>query len=370
MPLHLLHRKSILRMLPLLMPRISERLFHRKGLIERQGRGRVSFNMLPDDVLFEIFDLCGIDCESSSYPWRWHTLVHVCRRWRQIIFALPLRLELKFVCTPRTRVRELLEFLPPSIPIMIRNYFDTPPPCSTPIIEDGSQIIAALEQRDDVYFIDLEDLPGSFLEKLATTMQETYPTLEYVLLWAGDETAPVLRSGFLGGSAPCLERIWLRGIPFPDAPRLLLSTKVLAHLLLEKIPDSGYFSPEAMITALSTCTKLETIFLDFIGNPHPDPISQEIASHTPIFLPALITFVFEGHGQYFHNFISRIENPLFVLEGNLNMNKRVYYEAFLSSSGSSFHYRDVPLMDPVPVEDVKLQVWICRVFERFFATRN
>ncbi|KAF8502651.1 hypothetical protein F5888DRAFT_1665933 [Russula emetica] len=351
MPLHLLHRKRILHMFSLLILRIAERFFPRKGLIERQGRRRVTFDMLPDDVLFEIFDLYGIDCKSCCYPWRWHTLVHVCRRWRQIIFASPFRLELQFVCTPRTRVRELLEFLPPSIPIMIRNYFGTPPPCSTPSIEDVSQVIAALEQRDDVYLIDLEDLPNSLLEKLATTMQETYPTLEYVLLWAGDDTAPVLRKEFLGGSAPCLDRFWLRGIPFPDVPRLLSSTRDLVHLLLEKIPDSGYISPEAMITALSTCTKLETITIDFLGNPYPDLTSQEIASLTLISLPALNNFVFEGHGKYFHNFISRIENPLLMLEGNFNMNKRVHCEALLTPSGISFHYRDVHLIDPVPVEE-------------------
>lgn len=307
--------------------------------------------MLPDDVLFEIFDLYGIYCESTCYPWRWHTLVHVCRRWRQIIFASPFRLELQIVCTPRTRVRELLEFLPPSMPIMIRNYFDTPPPYPAPRIEDGSQVIAALEQRDDVYVIELEDLPSPLLEKLATTMQETYPSLQYVLLWAGDDTAPVLRKEFLGGSAPCLEKFWLRGIPFPDAPQLLLSTRDLVHLRLEKIPDSGYFSPEAMITALSTCRKLEVLHIDFIGNPYPDLTSQEIASLTHVSLPALIGFVFEGHGKYFHSLFPRIECRLFALEGNFDMNKRVHYQASLTPSGFLFNYWDAHLMDPVPVEE-------------------
>lgn len=313
--------------------------------------GRVTFDMLPDDVLFEIFDFYGFDCGYSCYPWGWRTLVHVCRRWRQIIFASPLRLGLQFVCTPRTQVRELLEFLPPSLPIMILNHLDTPPPCPTPSIEDVSQVVAALEHRDDMYCIELEDLPGCLLEKLAITMQETYPALAYVLLWACDETAPVLRTEFLGGSAPCLERFWLRGIPFPDAPRLVSSTSDLVHLILEKIPDSGYFSPEAMITALSTCTKLESIHIDFIGNPHPDLASHEIASLTHIPLPTLNRFVFEGHGKYFHNFFSRIENPLFALEGNYDMNKRVHYEASLTPSGFSFHYWDAHLMDPVPVEE-------------------
>ena len=308
--------------------------------------------MLPDDVLFEIFDLYGIDCESSCYPWKWHTLVHVCRKWRQIIFASPSRLKLQFVCTPRTRVGELLEFLPPSIPIMIRHYFDTPPTCPTPSIEDGSQVIAALEQRDNVYFIELEDIQSSLLEKMATTMQKTYPALEYVLLFAGDENAPVLRTEFLGGSAPCLERFWLRGIPFPDIPQLLLSARDLVHLRLEKIPDSGYFSPEAMVTALSTCTKLEAISIDFIGKSQPDLISQETASLAHISLPALVSFCFEGHGKYFQTLFSRIENSLLIaLDGNFVMNKRVHYDIIRTPSGVLFHYWDIFLMDPEPAEE-------------------
>ena len=39
--------------------------------------------------------------------------------------------------------------------------------------------------------------------------------------------------------------------------------------------------------------------------------SQESTSFTPIFLPALTQFIFWDHFQYFHNFISKIENPFF-----------------------------------------------------------
>jgi len=319
--------------------------------------GRVTFDMLPNNVLFEIFDLYGIDCESSCYPWMWHTLVHVCRRWRQIIFASPIRLELRIVCTPRTRVKELLEFLPP-LPIMIRSDFGFPLPFSTPSFGDGSQVIAALEQRDNVYSIELQVLPSSLLEKMATTMQETYPALEYVTLWAGDDTAPVLCKEFLGGSAPCLERIWLKGIPFPDAPLLLMSTTNLVYLRLEMIPDSGYISPEAMVAALSTCTKLETLSMWFKpGDPHPDLTSQEITSNARVFLPALDYFSFSGNGRYFNNFVTRIESPslggsndYIRHDTNITVNTDVVYEAFFTSSGISFHYHSEP-RNPVQVED-------------------
>ena len=104
------------------------------------------------------------------------------------------------------------------------------------------------------------------------------------LLSAGDENAPVLRThGILGWISPCLEKFWLRGIPFLDIPQLLLSARDLVHLQLEKILDSGYFSPEGMIT---TRTKLEAISIDFIGNRQPAMKPPHLYA---FILPALIS---------------------------------------------------------------------------------
>ncbi|KAI0288342.1 hypothetical protein B0F90DRAFT_1803360, partial [Multifurca ochricompacta] len=64
---------------------------------------------LSDDSLLEIFDFYRLDLILPHEPyWDWHTLVHVCRRWRQLIFALPRRLELQLVCKSRTPVRRIL----------------------------------------------------------------------------------------------------------------------------------------------------------------------------------------------------------------------------------------------------------------------
>jgi hypothetical protein len=244
-------------------------------------------------------------------------------------------------------VRELLGLLPPSMPIMISNYFGTlPPPCPSISLEDGSQVMAAVAQRDRVWWIHLENLPSSLLETLSTTMHETFPRLKFVRLWAGDETAPVLPETFLGGSAPLLETFWLRGIPFVGMPKLLLSARDLFHLQLEKIPDSGYVSPEAMLAGLSTCAKLETLIVEFLSQyPHPDLTNhQQITSLARLSLPALTCFSFEGNGGYFDNFVPRIESPLLALDDtvrhgiNISMNRHVLYEASFTSSGFSFRY--------------------------------
>jgi len=202
---------------PLRILNIAKRFSPKKGLMKRRGRGRVSFDLLPDDVLLDIFDFYRID--SIHRPWIWVSLVHVCRRWRQIIFASLRRLDLKFLCRPRTRVRELLDFLPPAMPIMICNCCSSPTQqFPTLSYEDGSQVITAVEQRDRVQWIHLQDISSSLFEKMAKIMQETYPTLKHLRLWADDEIAPVLPEEFLGGSAPSLEAFWLRGNHFRTYP--------------------------------------------------------------------------------------------------------------------------------------------------------
>jgi hypothetical protein len=82
--------------------------------------------MLPDDVLLEIFDFYRlIPIYTPLYPglsWPWHLLVHVCRRWRQIIFESPNRLDLHILCTHKTPVKKNLRIWP-NFPLFI-NYDD------------------------------------------------------------------------------------------------------------------------------------------------------------------------------------------------------------------------------------------------------
>jgi len=243
------------------------------------------------------------------------------------------------------------------MPIMISNSFDSLQPLLTLSLEDGSQVIAALEHRDRVWWVHLQDLPSILLEKLATMMQETFPTLKYLRLWADDhetQAAPVLPEGFLGGSAPCLETFWLRGVPFPELSKLLLSTNDLVCFVLEKIPDSGYISPEAMTAALSTCTKLEMLVIEFLSeDTHPDgpdPTSQEIiTSITRVSLPALTYFNFDGNGSYFDNFMPRIESPLLARDSNpfwlhdTSVVRHVQYEASFTQTRFSSRYFSRPL---------------------------
>ena len=82
----------------------------------------IIIDMLPDDVLLEIFDSFRKNHDPDSSPfipvWIWQTLVQVCQRWRQIVFASPRRLDLQLLCTNGTPVRENLDCWPP-FPIVL-----------------------------------------------------------------------------------------------------------------------------------------------------------------------------------------------------------------------------------------------------------
>ena len=123
--------------------------------------------------------------------------------------------------------------------------------------------------------------------------------------------APLAPESFLGGSAPCLQHLRLKHIPFPGLPKLLSSATHLITLYLLIIPNSGYFTPEAIVTGLSTSTSLEVLQLVFespLSRPkresrRPPPLTRSI-------LPALTRFHFKGASEYLEDLVARIDTPL------------------------------------------------------------
>ena len=234
--------------------------------------------------------------------WKWHKLVHVCRRWRQLIFESPHRLNIQILCTHKTLIRENF-CIWPAFPIAID--YDSSERRIGP--EGRDNVIAALGHLYRVSRVRLKIYPGE-LKKMIKAMQVPFPGLTCLEIYSNDKNAPVLPAGFLGGSAPLLQTIALRDIPFPTLPVLLLSTSNLISLDLSRIPRAGYISPEAMVVSLATLTKLETLIITFLSVIfHPDKTSPPPV--TRIVLPALTTFTFQGACAYLENFVARIESP-------------------------------------------------------------
>jgi hypothetical protein len=265
--------------------------------------GRVTIDALPGDVLLEVFDCYVDEALLSDKIDAWHTLVHVSRKWRCVVFDSPRRLNLQLLCSARAPVREMLGIWPP-FPIIIQEHNHSA--CN----EDN--IVAALEHHDRVCDIRLWGVPGSLLVKLLAAMQKPFPALAYLELETKDNTAPVI-SDFLGGFAPDLGTLFLTGMPilFPGLRKLLLSATNLVTLSLSKIPHSGYFSPEAMVTCLSALTRL--IVLDFeFESPRPRPYRENRRPPPPArtLLPALRDLQFTGVSEYLEDLVARIDTPL------------------------------------------------------------
>ena len=258
--------------------------------------------MLPDDVLLEIFDFYQ---RRRFYrgSHEWQRLVRVCRRWRQIIFASPLRLDLTLLCTYGTPVRKYLGCWPP-LPIFV-DYVTWNGTGRAPDYE--VDVTAALEHRDRIRSIKLA-LTGSVLEVVASVMQEPFLTLTELWLSSKDRNAPVLLDTFLGGSAPSLQCIYLWGISFPSLPTLLLSASDIFYLRLEDIPQSGYISPEAIVGGLAALARLESLWIWFKSpSPHLEPLY--LPFFTRSVLPSLISFNFRGSSGYLELLLARINTP-------------------------------------------------------------
>ena len=125
----------------------------------------ISVHTLPDDILIAIFDQyvndAALHLTESGKAWRY--LVHVCRRWRSIIFGSPRHLNLHLICQERTPAKDTLDVWP-ALPLIIHCFY-----LYRTVIVDN--IIAALERSDRVCRIILWDVPSSDLEILLAAMQ-------------------------------------------------------------------------------------------------------------------------------------------------------------------------------------------------------
>ena len=269
----------------------------------------IPIEILPDDVLLEIFHF-HVDKAWDGHGYRgemkaWQSLVHVCRRWRSVVFGSPRRLHLQLVCSAKTPARNTVDVWP-TLPLVIQD-FD---------YDRGSvdNIVALLERSDLVRRINqitLWDVSSSELEDLSKAMQVPFPELTHLVLYH-DETEPVLSlsDSFLGGSAPRLRSLLLRHIPYPGLPKLLLSATHLTQLYLDDIPHSGYISPEAMVACLSTLTSLERLSLTFkFPPPRTDRESRRLPPPTRTILTVLEHFWFKGDVEYLEHLVARIDAP-------------------------------------------------------------
>jgi hypothetical protein len=244
---------------------------------------------------------------------KWPTLVHVCRRWRSVVFGSPHRLDLQFVCTPRTPSRDTLDVWP-ALPLIIEGTINVSSDVDNIVPSAVDNIVAALRHSNRVCQVHLSFWMTSCepFENVLAAMQVPFPELTKLRLWLhdSDDTPPVIPNSFLGGSAPRLRVFHLYGIPFPGLPRLLLSATHLVELCHRCIPRSGFFSPEAMATLLSVLSSLEELSLEFeypqsrpnLEGRRPPPLKRSV-------IPSLTRFGFKGVMGYLEDLVTCIDAP-------------------------------------------------------------
>ena len=260
-------------------------------------------DILPDDALLTIFLLCN-DASSSDLSW-WQPLVHVCRRWRHIIFASPLHLNLTLMCTARTPARLSLDIWPP-IPIAL--HFTTYGPDD---YGEAENIIAAMKRPDRINYIRLENLMFLNFWRLTRRMETPFPALTYLSLRPGDGMPDLddctLPDMFLGGSAPSLQTFSLCHIQFPALPKLLLSTTQLVTLRLSSVPTLRHMSPREIVTCLAALPKLKQLDITHFDK-FPDPDQSSL--RTRVVLPSLTSFYFNGICGHLEDLVAQIDTPM------------------------------------------------------------
>ena len=262
--------------------------------------------MLPDDTLLDIFDFYRLDSmyHSPGLPWKWHRLAHVCRRWRNVIYTSPQYLDLQIFCKFGKPIQHVLGAWP-SLPLVV-GFNANRESESLP-----ENVVIALRHTDRVCEIDLS-VTAPISLSIADMMQVPFPALERIRIESKDAAEPVVISEFLGGSAPRLKEIHVGGIgiPFLALRRLLLSTDNLVQLRLENIPKSCYFSPDDLVTILSSLGHLKDLSIWFsllasrsaTDMKPPPPLDRSTSI-------SLISLSFYGASEYLEAFVARTHMP-------------------------------------------------------------
>ncbi|KAH9010358.1 hypothetical protein EDB83DRAFT_2557225 [Lactarius deliciosus] len=142
------------------------------------SRRQVTIGELSDNVLLNIFRYY-----LDAFPQHWPRLVHICRRWRRIVFASQQALHLRIFCTHGTPVLKIV--------VKYGGSVDLDPPAP----EDEDNILAALKQSDRVSSISLT-ITKSLLEKLSA-IERTFSELEDLVLLSQDGVQLTLPSAFI-----------------------------------------------------------------------------------------------------------------------------------------------------------------------------
>ena len=205
-------------------------------------------------------------------------------------------------------------------------------------------IVAILERSDRVHEIDIF-ISGEETVKVLRAMQVPFPVLTDLQLSSYRGSGPVLPDSFLARSAPHLRKLKLSAFPFPGLPKLLSSTTHLVELDLRDVTHSGYFPPEAIITALSTSKSLRILFL-FFQSPQSGPDSASRRPSPPVLsiFPVLTELRFKGVTEYLEDLVALIDTPQLI-----NLDIRLFNQILFDTPQLVQFIRRTPKLDALEI---------------------
>ena len=289
-------------------------------LISKMVDGNLTINVLPDDILLLVFSLCNprghVD---KPVTWQWCRLVHVCQRWRRIVFASPRYLGLVIIIGYRARTGSVRRALNcwPAFPIAIRRGTRGAFPMPD---EDEDDILAGLKHPDRIYEISFSISWGMLKKSQSASLAWSFPQLERLEFRGAHGFHIDPPRGFLGGSTPTshkLRHMELLKTTFPSLPQLLMANRNLVYLSLGRDLYIGqrneHISPDTLASSLSAATQLKVFHVHIrpdISNrqqrsTHPASLSPNL-----ILLPSLVEIDFKGPNGYLDDLISSIHSPV------------------------------------------------------------
>ena len=198
----------------------------------------LTIDNLPTELLLEIFDAYRQHfdygykhqrCWNTSLTW--FKLIHVCRKWRHVVFTSMTHLNLYLILETRHRDRNhrdiiLSRHFPP-LPIVIDCHFGGP---STP--EDQVRLLSTLKLCDRVHGISVFGRRAPDFAEFFEQTKRPFPTLKSLKIYHEHLDTLELPPTFIGGSAPSLRCLKINPVSFASISPILSSATQLVDLSL------------------------------------------------------------------------------------------------------------------------------------------
>ena len=263
----------------------------------------MTIQTLSDEVLLRIFR-CFLESSLRSWP----ILVHICRKWRHLVFASHRALQLRLFCTHGTPVLKALDCWP-TLPIVVE--YGGFSALNPPAPEDEGDILAALKRSDRVSSIHLT-VTKSLLKNLPS-IRGKFSKLEDLVLHSQDGKHLFLPSKIRSGnwSGTHLRVLHLTRVEFSAPFRLLSSSRDLVDIQLHDISNNRFLSPNALAGALSGMARLRSLSLSFLSTTAYQttiPLSKKcVVNH--VVIQSLSCLKYRGASSYLDNLSARLDAP-------------------------------------------------------------